>query len=81
MNVLSLSEFRKLSATNLKKVTPCRITADGSEVGVFGAGEDFIFIGDLHPRVKVQFHAKEKLVRKGMPADVIIEPEPVAVEE
>lgn len=66
MNVLTLSEFKKRNATEVKELAPIKILSDGEPMGFFGSFEDFIYIGDMHPRVKIQLRAREQLVRRGM---------------
>jgi len=67
MNVLTKSEFNRKPASEVVELAPIKILLDGEPIGFFGRVEDFIYIGDFHPRVKIQFRAKEQLVRKGMP--------------
>jgi len=67
MNVLTKSEFNRKPASEVLELAPIKILSDGEPIGFFGKLEDFIYIGDFHPRVRIQFRAKEQLVRKGMP--------------
>ena len=67
MNVLSISEFRRETGKSLLELAPIKLLSEGEPVGFFGKIEDFVYIGDFHPRVKIQFKAKEQLIRQGMP--------------
>jgi len=71
MNVLTLSEFRKEKTDKVLELAPIKIISDGQPIGFFGKLEDFMYIGDLHPRVKIQLRAKEELARQGMPKNDI----------
>jgi hypothetical protein len=66
MNVISVTEFRKLSMPKIKELMPLKLLADGEPVAFVGHVDDFIYIGDMHPRVQNQFRAREELVRSGM---------------
>ena len=68
MKLIPISEFRRLAGKEgLQAVSPCAITVDGDVVGYFGSADDFLFVADLHIRVRNQFRALEKKVRMGMP--------------
>ena len=67
MNTITKSEFTKLSAEELQKVIPLVLTIDGAPVAMIVNPADIIYLGDLHPRVRVQFKAREVQVRAGMP--------------
>ena len=71
MNVLTKSEFNQKSAGKILELAPIKILSDGEPIGFFGKLEDFIYIGDLHPRVQIQMRAREQLVRTGMPKNDI----------
>jgi hypothetical protein len=73
MNILTMSDFKRKTNEELKKLMPIKLTHNGEVFCFVGQAEDFIFIGDLHPRVKIQFRAKEQMVRKGMPKDTTID--------
>ena len=66
MNVLTKTEFNRKPATEIVELAPIKILSDGEPIGFFGNIKDFIYVGDLHPRVKIQLRAREELVRKGM---------------
>jgi len=68
MRIIPVSEFRRLVGKEaLQAISPCALTHDGEVVGYFGSAGDFLFIGDLHIRVRQQFRALENKVRLGMP--------------
>ena len=67
MNVLSISEFRRETGEKLLELAPIKLLSNGEPVGFFGKIEDFIYIGDLHPRVRIQLKAKEQMIRQGIP--------------
>ena len=71
MNVLSISEFRRETGERLLELAPIKLLSNGEPVGFFGKIEDFIYIGDFHPRVRIQFKAKEQMIRQGMPKNDI----------
>ncbi len=56
----------RTSKEELKSMLPCWMTYGPDTVCLMCAPEDIIYIGDLHPRVRNQFKAKEELVRRGM---------------
>jgi len=66
MNVLTKSEFNRKPASEVLELAPIKILSDGELIGFFGKLEDFIYIGDMHPRVKIQLKAREQLARTGM---------------
>ena len=67
MLLIPFGEFRKLTVDEIKKSAPFVVTAQGEPFGFFATAADFIFVGDLHPRVRNNLRAQENLARMGMP--------------
>ncbi len=66
MNVLPVSEFKKLSKEKMLELSPVKVLWDGEEIGVFSKVGDTIVIQDLPIAVQKQFRAREQLVRHSM---------------
>ena len=69
MKTIAYSDFAKLGGEGLKTCTPVIVTYDGKPVGVFCSLDGVIVVEDLHPRVRNNLRAQEKLARAGMPKD------------
>lgn len=67
LKVIAYRDFMGLKVEAMRKAIPCVLEMEGAPVAVIGNIEDFIYIGDLHPRVRKSFKAQEEKVRKGMP--------------
>ncbi len=67
MNIMSWSDFINLPPEKRKEVLPTVVTMDGEPYGLVAPPDDVVYIGDMHPRVKIQLKAREALARKGMP--------------
>ena len=67
MKIIAFSEFRKLNNNDLDEMLPLLVTFNGIPVGIMGKIEETISLGDMHPRVRQQFKAREAQIRLGMP--------------
>lgn len=68
MKQINIGAFQRLSRANLEELGAFEILCDGQTVGYFATKKDFIYVGDMHIRVRNSFRAIEKKVRMGMPA-------------
>ena len=75
MNIIPLSEIKRLSVVEIEKLIPIIISTDGNARWVLCETEDIIVVGDLHPAMRNILRAKEKLARMGMPQPVKIDSE------
>lgn len=66
MNTISRADFTRLNNEDAKSIMPVTLLYDGEPYAVVCKLEDVIFLGDLHPRVRIQFKAKEAVIRRGM---------------
>lgn len=69
MDIMSLSEFRKLRIETLDASVPLHISVEGTPRYIFCRKEDVIPVADLHIRVRNKLRALEKRARMGMPED------------
>lgn len=67
MNTVNVSVFRSLTVEKMRGLMPFTLLADGEPIAVVSKAEDVIVISDMHPRVRIQFKAKEAMIRRGMP--------------
>ena len=67
MNTINVSVFRSLTVEKMREAMPFTLLADGEPIAVVSKAEDVIVISDMHPRVRIQFKAKEAVIRRGMP--------------
>lgn len=61
------SEFRQLSGEQILENLPFILLMEGEPMCIVARPEDVIYLGDLHPRVKIQLKNMENKVRMGMP--------------
>lgn len=66
MNTISKSDFLHLPNENAKAILPVILLFDGEPYALVCLPEDVLYIKDMHPRVQIQFKAREAQVRQGM---------------
>ena len=64
-----------MSWANVASILPLTITHNGEPVAFIGSKEDFMYVGDLHIRVRNSLRALEAKARAGMqkPTQVHVE--------
>ena len=66
---MSRTQFLQLPIEEAKSILPLVLTYNGEAVMLCAKPEDFIFLGDMHPRIKHMLKAMEARARVGMPKD------------
>lgn len=66
MKAINKADLRLITNPELKEILPVILLGNGEPVCVLVKPEDVVVIGDMHPAVRRQFKAKERLVRNGM---------------
>ena len=72
MNIIAISELRKLSKVQMEELLPLMVTSDGEPFVKIDKHDLTITMSDLHPRVQMQFRNREAIVRAGMPKPQVI---------
>ena len=67
MKTFSMTEFKAMTRAEIEAAVPFQMTFDGTPAATVMNPKDIIFIGDMHPRVQIQFRNKETIIRRGMP--------------
>jgi hypothetical protein len=70
VDIITATELKKFKIEDFKTKMPFKLMANEEVIALVGKPEDYIFIGDMHPRVQAQMRAREQMVRMGMPKDV-----------
>lgn len=71
MNIMPISEWRRLTVEETPSSLPVILTADGKPIAVVGSIEDTIVMSDFEPLMKHRIRCLADLGRMGRPNDLI----------
>lgn len=69
MKEMAWSELKRLNLTELRKLMPIRIMADGEPFALFADPKGIVVVQDLPPVMAARIRGTEMTARRGMPKD------------
>jgi hypothetical protein len=81
MNILSYTEFHKLTAPEIQRVMPCIVKFNGEPIAIVADFNNTIDISEMHPWMKKKMRILETRARRGMPNPTVVNKEVVSAQE